>query len=67
MKATLASSGIEIIDSEKLLGPLNGAVEFHVAHGHQHISELTHALIGAELGRRILNQADGRQLLVSHP
>ena len=25
----------------------------HVAHGHRHISEFTHALIGTELARRI--------------
>ena len=28
-------------------------LELHVPHGYRHISALTHALIGAELGRRI--------------
>ena len=42
------------------MGELDGAAELHVAHGHNHISELTHALIGIELGRRIfaLRQKD---------
>lgn len=45
--------GIEVVDSRALFGGLDGAVELHVPHGHRHISELAHALIGVELGRRI--------------
>ena len=47
--------GIEVVSSRELLAPFDGAVELHRPHGHQHISEFTHALIGAELGRRIAN------------
>jgi len=43
----------ELVDASKLYAPYAGAVEAHLAHGHNHISEFTHALIGAELGRRI--------------
>ncbi len=52
--------GIELVASAELVGELDGAAELHVAHGHNHISELTHALIGIELGRRIfaLRQKD---------
>ena len=42
--------------SVELLAEYNGVAEPHVAHGHHHISEFTHALIGAELGRRIASR-----------
>jgi hypothetical protein len=45
--------GVELVSSAELLGEFEGVAELHVAHGHRHISEFTHALIGAELGRRI--------------
>lgn len=45
--------GIELVASGELVREFDGAAELHVAHGHNHISELTHALIGIELGRRI--------------
>jgi hypothetical protein len=48
--------GVEVVASRALLGPFDGAAELHVAHGHRHISEFTHALIGTELGRRILEK-----------
>ena len=35
----------------------DGAAEFHVPHGENHLSELSHALIGVQLGRRIVRQA----------
>lgn len=50
------SKDFEYIGSRELLEPFRGAAEVHVPHGHNHISEFTHALIGAELGRRILQQ-----------
>lgn len=48
--------GVEAVPTLSLLGELHGAAQLHVPHGHRHISELTHALIGAELGRRILRK-----------
>jgi hypothetical protein len=44
---------VELADSREVLGEFDGAAELHLAHGHHHISELTHALIGIDLGRRI--------------
>ena len=44
----------ETIASSELLAPFQDAAEMHVAHGHNHISEFTHALIGVALGKRIL-------------
>ena len=49
----LRSAGIEYIASRALLADFDGAAAMHVTHGHQHISELTHTLIGVELGRRL--------------
>jgi len=46
---------IEYIDSQSLLHDFDGLAEIHVAHGHNHISEFTHILIGMEIGRRILS------------
>ena len=65
MRNRLTSAGIEVIDSRELLGGLDGAAEFHVPHGHNHISELTHALIGAKLGERILPRAHALQASVT--
>ena len=61
MRNQLAASGIEVLDSRDLLGALDGAAEFHVPNGHNHISELTHALIGARLGERIAPRAHAQQ------
>ena len=52
---------IELVASGELLRELDGAAELHVAHGHNHISELTHALIGVELGRRIAERVTVRE------
>jgi lysophospholipase L1-like esterase len=46
----------ELVRSRALLAPYEGAAQLHVPHGHRHISEFTHALIAAELGRRILGR-----------
>jgi len=51
-----ALPGVELVASRELLGALDGAGELHLRHGQNHISELTHALIGVELGRRILEK-----------
>jgi hypothetical protein len=61
MRQQLAHAGIELIDSRRLLGELEGAAEFHVPSGHNHISELTHALIGVRLGERIAPRAHAQQ------
>ena len=50
------AQGLDFVSSESLLKPFEGAAEFHRAHGHHHITEFTHLLIGAELGRRILEK-----------
>jgi len=52
--AALAKASPEYVSSGELLAPFQGAVELHLPRGQNHISELTHALIGVELGRRIL-------------
>jgi GDSL-like lipase/acylhydrolase family protein len=54
LRARLDAAGIEYLPSEAVLAAADGAAEFHVAHGHHHISEFTHALIGVEIGRRLL-------------
>jgi hypothetical protein len=52
------TQGLELVSSETLLKPFEGAAEFHLPHGHHHITEFTHLLIGAELGRRILEKSN---------
>ena len=61
MRQQLADAGIELIDSHALLDNLDGAAEFHVPHGHNHISELTHSLIGVRLGERITPRVQAQQ------
>ncbi|CAG4882918.1 conserved protein of unknown function [Georgfuchsia toluolica] len=51
--AELTAMGVEIVKSDDLLASVEGAAMLHVPHGHHHISEITHAMIGVELGRRI--------------
>jgi GDSL-like lipase/acylhydrolase family protein len=46
----------EYVSSSALFGEVAGVAETHVPNGHRHISELSHALIGLELGRRILRR-----------
>ena len=47
---------VEVVPSRGLLADFDGAVQVHLPSGHRHISELTHALIGVELGKRILKR-----------
>lgn len=49
----LAASKIEVIESKQVLAGTDGVAEIHVPHGHRHISEFTHSLIGIEIGRRL--------------
>jgi hypothetical protein len=60
LKDRLAKGGIELVSSEQLLGRFAGGPEMHVAHGHQHISEFTHSLIGVEIAQRVLDGAKPR-------
>lgn len=53
----LHADGVEIVDSEQLLRPYAGSVEVHVPHGYQHLSEFGHALVGSEIGKRLLDSA----------
>lgn len=55
----LEKAGVELLLSDSLLGPFNGSVEMHRPNGDHHISEFTHALIGVELGHRILTDVPG--------
>jgi len=55
VRDALAAKHIELVTSDSLLQEFRGAVEIHVPHGNHHISEFTHALIGVELGQRILS------------
>jgi hypothetical protein len=57
LRERLDAAGIEYVPAESLLGAVEGAAEIHVAYGHRHITETTHALIGAEIGRRLLGPA----------
>jgi lysophospholipase L1-like esterase len=61
MQRALAAAHVEVIASEPLFADFRGAVELHVPHGTHHITEFTHALIGTELGRRILPATSGPQ------
>lgn len=53
MLERLRASKIEVVSSQSLLAPYDGAAEMHVLHGYHHISEFTHSLIGVEIARRI--------------
>jgi hypothetical protein len=46
------------IDSTELFAKYAGAAELHLPHGHRHISEFSHALIGIEIGQQVLRVSD---------
>jgi len=54
----LTAAHVEYISSQSLLQQFDGVAEMHVPHGHNHISELTHMLIGMEISRRLLSSAN---------
>jgi lysophospholipase L1-like esterase len=47
---------VDLLSSRALFTGFSGAAELHVPRGHTHISELSHALIGVAVGRRILEK-----------
>jgi len=50
----LKAAQVDYISSQYLLQKFDGVAETHAPHGHHHISELTHTLIGLEIGQRLL-------------
>jgi hypothetical protein len=54
LRPVVQSSTDIFIDSNTLFDSYIGVAELHVPHGHRHISEFSHTLIGAEVGRQIL-------------
>lgn len=55
LRDRLNVAGVERIASGAFLENFDGISEIHVPHGQGHMSELTHALIAIESGRRILS------------
>lgn len=48
------------VDGEKLLRPYRGLTDLNAPHGHHHISEYAHLIIGVDLGKqveKIVNQS----------
>lgn len=54
LRPVVQSSTDVFIDSNALFDSYIGVAELHVPHGHRHISELAHTLIGIEVGQQIL-------------
>jgi hypothetical protein len=54
LRTGIQNLGVDVIGSMDVLSGLNGVAEIHVAHGHRHISELTHSLFAIALGQRML-------------
>jgi len=50
----LSKAHIEYISSEVLLKDFDGTAEIHRLHGDHHITEFTHTLLGAEIGKRLI-------------
>jgi hypothetical protein len=58
MLAQLRAIGVEVLDSREVLREADGTIDLHLPNGQRHISALTHFLIGAALGRRILGERE---------
>ena len=41
------------IPAESVLAPYRGLTEFHVPHGHRHISEFSHLMLGKAAAEKI--------------
>lgn len=50
----LKAAGVEYVSSQSVVADFDGAAEMSVPHGHGHISEFTHTLIGIAIGKRLL-------------
>ena len=50
----LSKARIEYINSQVLLKEFDGTAEMHRLHGDHHITEFTHTLLGAEIGKRLI-------------
>lgn len=53
LQERLAAADVEVVTSESLFQNFDGIAETHVPHGHRHISELTHMMIGIGIARRL--------------
>lgn len=51
--ARLRAAGDEVLSSDEFLADYRGVTDIHVPHGHRHISEFTHTMIGAAVAKRI--------------
>jgi hypothetical protein len=58
--ADLSEIADEYIDSASLLGEYEGMVDLRLPHGHGHWTPFAHLTVGVELGRIILDRAEGR-------
>jgi hypothetical protein len=47
----VAGSGASLVRADDVLGDWRAVIEAHVPHGHRHISEFTHLLLGVTVGR----------------
>ncbi len=59
------ATATEHVDSRLALGAYQGMAEIHVPHGHHHISEFTHTVLGGAIGRRLLGEDEGSRLVSS--
>ena len=48
------------ISSDEVLGDYRNVAEFHLPHGHRHISEFTHLMLGLAVTRAILEGLDSQ-------
>lgn len=52
--ARLQAASDEVLSSDEYLADYRGVTDIHVPHGHRHISEFTHTMIGAAVANRII-------------
>ena len=55
------------VDSVALLSGYSGVGELHVPHGHRHISEFTHTIVGVAAAKKISSLTGGKDRLVGSP
>ena len=55
------------MDGRSLLADYAGAAELHLPHGHRHISELTHAVLGVAAAKQIESWLQSDVLISADP
>lgn len=59
MRETAAENCDILVEGGKVLEDYDNLIELSKEHGHRHISEFTHCLLGVEIAKKIISEEAG--------